>query len=180
VLSGSEQNSLERFQRSIRKEGENMAQMTGQMSFKDAKVEYNTSSGSAGWVDISGYANSVKVSGMDRSSKDTETFDGDTPISTYGKRSAGDVTIKAIYTSGSATGNPFQPFGTAYAACTAMYIRVSPQGLLTSGSSGTDLFTFAEGRVITPPIVSGDAGSADAVQCEFKVHSPYFTRSSLA
>jgi hypothetical protein len=154
-----------------------MAQISAQLSFKDAQIKLSTTSGSSAQVDISGYANAWKVSGGDRDSKDTDTFSGDTPVVTIGKRKGLDITVTALYTSGSATGNPYQTIETAYQNGTQVYLTCAPQGL-TSGSSGTDLYTAQPGYVLNAPYVSGVAGSADAVAFDFKVHVPYITRSA--
>lgn len=146
-----------------------MAQTTGAMSFRNAKIEISTNGTT--WTDISGFANEISLSGGDRQLGEAFTFDGDTPIIVVGKRSTLDVTVKALYTEGS--NDPFEIVRAAYEGGTNLYVRWSPKG----GSTGAFIYTSDAGYVQNAPYPVGSASSADAVLLEFTVKTPRITKS---
>ena len=72
-----------------------MAQITGAMSGRIAKIEYSTNYST--YTDLSGGANSINVDGGDRNAGEAWTFDGDTPVITVGKLNPAEITIKSLY-----------------------------------------------------------------------------------
>lgn len=146
-----------------------MSQTTGQISFKDCKVE--TSLNGSSWTDISGFAASVMVDGGERMIGKEFTFDGDTPLMTGGKRDLLEVTVKSVYTEGAS--DPIEVFRAAYEACSAMYLRWSPK----NGQAGEFQYTTGAGIVKTSTYPSGEAESPDPVTLEVTVAVPSIAKS---
>lgn len=144
-----------------------MPQVTGSMSWANAKVEYSVNG--TVWNDISGAENSVKVDGGARQVGEAYTNLGDTAIITQGKREPVDVEVNVLYTD--SLSEPFELFRALYEAGTLVAVRWSPKG----GSTGqrqyaTDLCPISE---FAYP--QGEAGSADPLMTAFKLHSPKVT-----
>lgn len=134
-----------------------MAQTTGSMSWVDAYVAYSLN-GSA-WVDVSGYSNSVEVSGGDRGIGETFTADGDTPIITAGKRGGLRVTAQSVFTQNDS--DAWDAFDTTYTADGggAFYLRWAPKG----SDSGNQQFTTAAGEIESLSYPQGASDSPDAL-----------------
>ena len=139
-----------------------MAQTTGGMSGKDLMVGLGTDGST--YTDVSGYANSVKISGGERETGNAFTFDGDTSIIKAGKRGPMTVTVRGVYTE---TASQFYDLAqTAYEAGTAFYVRWSPGG----GDAGDSGFTAGAGIVTGVPYPSAEAdGEPILVQCVIEV-----------
>jgi len=78
-----------------------MAQTTGAISGTGAKVEYSlNASGTTGtWVDFSGYAASVEISGGEQTTGSVMTLDGDAAILRNSNKTAPfTVTVSVVYT----------------------------------------------------------------------------------
>ncbi len=152
--------------------------ITGQISPKDTKIEYSTNG--TDWTDMSGYSNKTAGTGGAREVVGTPVFDADVPVMTAGKRKELDLAVDCIYASGSAAGNPYRTFEAAYQNGSALYVRYAPQGLSTSGSAGSDLFTSSAGIVSEPPYITDlDGASANAVAFSGRVKFASLTRSTL-
>ena len=149
-----------------------MAQTTDGMSFKDCKIE--TSANGSSWTDISGFANSLDVSGGERKLEETFTYSGDVPILTAGKRGALEVKVKAVYTEGAS--DPTEVVRAAYEGGTSLYVRWSPKG----GTTGQFQYATAAGKVTTPVYPKGDAESAAAVMIEFTLKTPSVTKAAVS
>ena len=142
-----------------------MPQTTGGISFVNAKVEYGTASGS--FTDISGWANTVEVSGGDRASGEVYTVDGDTGIVTFGKRAPVDVTYMCVFTEGAT--DPFEKFRGFHQTADGTQIRLrwSPQG-----GAGTGKIAFTgTGKITAPPWLGGDAASPDPLTFSFTMRT---------
>lgn len=149
-----------------------MPQTTGAISFKDCKVELSVDG--AVWIDASGHGNEVSLGGGDRATAEAFTFLGDTPIVMKGKRSALDITLKALYTETS--NEPYLLAEAAYQNATPLYIRWSPKG----GTTGQRQFTSDAGVVTAPPYPVGGAGSVDAVPVTISIKTPKVTPAAAA
>lgn len=151
-----------------------MAQTTAAISWRDCKIEMNTVSGSAGWTDISGFANSVAVSGGDRDIGALKTLSGDTPIIAGGKRNPLDVTVKVAYTEGAT--EPHVVATNVYEASgSSLYLRWAPSG----SSAGKKLFTTSAGIVKSPVYPQGGADSGDPVTVDITITVASITPSTM-
>lgn len=103
-----------------------MAQTTSARSMRNVKLEYMTG---ATWNDISGVANSVEVSGGDRSAGEVYTADGDTPLIGYGKREPIDVEANIVYSDNST--EAWAMLEPLYVAGTNLRLRWAVNGLAT-------------------------------------------------
>lgn len=132
-----------------------MAQTTSGISFVDAQVEYSTDG--VAFADISGFANTVDVSGNERSAGELYTADGDNAILTFGKLAPVDIAYNCAFTEGAT--DPFERLrGYHQTADGAQVVfRFSPAG---GGGTGFIAFT-GTGKITEAPWVSGDAGSPD-------------------
>ena len=145
-----------------------MAQTTGGMSFYAALVKYSsTNEAWAAMSDISGEGTAVSAAGGDRAFGEVNTFTGDVPIVTPGKRGSVSVTVRVVYTDSALE---------AFNAIRALYetaggfIRLawSPNG------TGTTVFevwrneTF-QGIITAFAYPGGEAGDGAPALCEFTV-----------
>jgi len=154
-----------------------VAQSTGGMSAKNGVVEYCITQATplAAWVNISGSANSVTVSGGNRTTGDAYTADGDTAVITSGKREAMEITFRGLYTESAATPQFFEDLAARYEAGTGVALRWSPTAYDTSGqkrfsTSDTALTAGGSLGVITAwNYPSLDFASGDPIMCEFTV-----------
>jgi len=149
-----------------------MAQSTGGISARNVKIEGSVNGTT--WTDISGFANSISPDGGDRDVGEEYTFDGDTPIVTFGKRKSLKLKVKVLYTEGAS--DPFETARAAYEANSAYYIRYSPNGQ----STGTFLLTSSAGRIVTPPYPKMEAKAGDAVTLEFTFQCASIAKSTNA
>lgn len=137
-----------------------MPQTTAAFSAKNAKIEYSTQT-NTGWVDISGWANSITVSGGERQTGEAYTFDGDTAIVTTGKRAGRTAEITTLYTEG--TTDAWVTLDTLYKAGTATYLRFTPRGLqgsLTGELVHTSSTSYSYITNVSLPEASSDSGDA--------------------
>jgi len=132
-----------------------MAQTTSGISFVDAKVEYSTDG--VAFADISGFANTVEVSGGERASGEIYTVDGDTGIVTFGKMAPVDIAYNSVFTEGAT--DPFERFRGYHQTADGSQVvfRFSP-----AGGTGTGNIVFTgTGKITEAPWLGGDASSAD-------------------
>lgn len=149
-----------------------MAQTTNAISFRAGRVEISING--TVWTDISGFSASITVDGGERETEDTQTFDGDTPILTAGKRGSLEVKVKIVYTEG--VSDPQEVVRTAYEAASALYVRWYPKG----STSGNFLYTTDPGIVKNHPYPGGEAESAAAVATGFTLATAKVTKSVAA
>lgn len=143
-----------------------MAQTTGGKSARNAVVEYSTNGSS--WTDCSGFANSVKWDGGERETGNVQTFDGDTPIHTRGKRGESTIVLSAIYTEGGS--ELARVAHTAYVNGTDFYLRFAPFG----STVGNIRYTSSAGTVKSPVVpteIKADSGEALAVEISLECAS---------
>jgi hypothetical protein len=148
-----------------------MAQTTGGMSANAMYVGLSTDN--ATWVDVSGYANAVQVSGGERQTGEAFTFDGNTPIVKYGKLGFLTVTITGVYTESASY--LYGMSKTAYEAGSALYARWSPGG----GDSGDYGYTTSVGTVVNPVYPMGSAETPDPLLCEVVLNVGSITQSTI-
>lgn len=135
-----------------------MAQTTDGISFVDAQVEYSTDG--VAFADISGFANTVDVSGGDRSAGEVYTADGDLPILTFGKLAPVDITYTSVFTEGAT--EPFERLRGYHQTENGAQVvfRFAPQG----GAGTGQLTLTGTGKITAMPYVSGDSESPDALK----------------
>ena len=148
-----------------------MAQTTDAISARAYKIEISTDGSS--WTEISGYANTIAPGGGARMAGDAYTFDGDTAITTVGKREPFDITISILYTEGGS--DPVETIRGWDEAATQVYVRYSPAG----GATGDFQYT-AQGYFTEAPKPEGDASSGDPVLVEMVFHTPELVKSVVA
>ena len=148
-----------------------MAQTTNALSMKDCTIWFSTSGST--WVDASGDANTVTISGGARNIGSAMTADGDTPIIKAGKRNELTVAVNALYTD-NATG-VIERAVTAYEGASAFYVRWAPK----STSSGSERFTTAAGIVQNPLYPGGDVGPGDPIALSVDVVVPSITQATI-
>lgn len=150
-----------------------MAQTTGGFSAVNAVVEYSIDSGS-NWKALSGHANKVTASGGEREIEGTETFDGDTPAVTAGKRKLTKVKIDFIHTETS--GEAHRDAETAHRAGSPFMVRWAPKG----SSSGNRRYTSDAQSYLAPPMLPDiDAGSAKAIMGSIEVTTKDVTPATI-
>lgn len=148
-----------------------MAQTTAAISAKDMYVALGTNG--IAYTDLSGLGASVEVSGGERDSTGTKTFDGDTPILTIGKRNLITVTIRFVYTE--TAGDAYALARDAYEDGTVLYARWSPKG-----DDQTEFrYSTAAGYVKNPVYPGGAADSADPVMIEVVLETTSITEATV-
>ena len=139
-----------------------MAQTTSGKSARNAVVEFSVNGSS--WTDCSGVANVIKWDGGERETGNTNTFDGDTPVHTRGKRGESTVVLNAIYTEGSS--ELTRQAHSAWKNGTDFYLRWAPLGTTT----GNIRYTSTAGTVKSPVVPTEvDASSGDALAVEISL-----------
>lgn len=163
-----------------------MAQTTGALSGAAAKVEYSLdASGTTGtWVDFSGYAQSVEISGGDAVTGQQMTLDGTAAIVTAGnKTNPYTITFNVVYTEPDT--QPFDAIFDRYMGTTkTIAVRWSPAG----GSGGQQQYattdTAATAAVLVPMTAcvppGVDATSGDPRMFTFSVITPKILKSAIA
>ena len=145
-----------------------MAQTTGGLSFYAALVKISAASDGWGTMsDISGEGAAVAPAGGDRAFGEVNTFTGDVPIVTPGKRASVGVTVRIVYTV-SATEAFVQVKALYEAAGGICFLSWSP------GGDATVVYEVwrnsTEGGIITAfSYPGGEAGDGAPCMCEFTV-----------
>lgn len=148
-----------------------MAQTTLGMSAVNGKVEYALDAST--FVDISGTANSVNVSGGNRMAGEAYTASGDTALITSGKREAVEVTFRGVYTEAAATPNFFEDIAAVYVSGAGVCLRWSPTAYTATNqkrfTTASTAGTAALGIITAWNYPSVDFSSGDPVTVEFTV-----------
>lgn len=148
-----------------------MTQTASAISGKDCFISFGTNTASL--TDISGFTGSVEVSGGERDTAGTKTFDGDTAILTAGKRNPITVTARAVYTE--TASEPYKLAVSCYENGTACYIRWSPKG-----DDAAELrYTTSAGYIKNPVYPSASADSADAMMIEIVLECASITEATV-
>lgn len=150
-----------------------MTQTTGGFSATDAKIEYSLAG--VTYVDISGFANSVKPGSLTRNSGARWTHDGDTAILTAGKLGTLDIEVSIVYTEG--TGDAMAVLLTQMqtAGGGAVYLRWSPKG----GTVGEWMFTSSVGVLKKLDLPGTDTEDAKPCAVSFTVEVATITKSAI-
>ena len=151
-----------------------MAQSTGALSFYAAAVHWAASSKVwSALSDISGEGASIAAAGGDRSFGEVNTFSGDVPIVTPGKRGSVSVTVRFAYTDSSTE---------AFHEIRALYETAGGEIFLAWSPNNTATAYFevwrnsAYGGIITAfSYPSGEAGDGAPAMCEFTVTGSMIT-----
>ncbi len=152
-----------------------MAQTTGAISFKAAKVEI-CPIGTATWTDISGTFNKVAQSGHERSTGEAYTADGDVAIITRGKLAPVELDVTCVYSEISTEAFKVIHDLHIVAGGTDLYTRITPKGTAT----GDQRFTTTVGTITQCGIPVGEVGKADPVMFGFKVKAAAITQATAA
>ena len=145
-----------------------MAQTGGGLSFYAALVKIAAASDGWGTMsDISGEGAAVSPTGGDRAFGEVNTFTGDTPIVTPGKRGSVSCTVRIVYTD-SATEAFVQVKALYEAAGGICFLSWSPDG--TADPVYEIWRNSTEGGIITSfAYPGGEAGDGSPAMCEFTV-----------
>lgn len=137
------------------------------------------------WTDFSDYISVLEPPGMTRDTGEAGVFGEDTKATAVGKRNPVDVTVRGIYTDGTATTDPyFLCWSQWTTACGgALAVRWSPAGCSTGAGETTFATATATGHYselvgLTPP--GGDASSGDPLMWEAVVRAPELFRATRA
>lgn len=149
-----------------------MAQTTDAITFEDCTVEISTNGSS--WTNISGWANSVSLSGGERQTGETYTFDGEFAIVRRGKAQPFDVQINVVYTEPG--GDPFDTIESAFSNGTDLYCRWAPKGYVSTNN----LFTTGVGIVTANPFPTGESGNGEPVVFQLNLKCGTITKSVIA
>ncbi len=152
-----------------------MAQTTSAITLKNCKIEYNTTTTTTPWVDISGFANLWTPTGGARKDAQQYTFDGDTAIIGSGKREPMQIVATIVYTETAA--DPYLTLLPYYTSGSSIQLRATPTGQVT----GTHyLFaTAASGNVIkTLEYPGGAAEDGKPVVVKITLLTPSLTTST--
>jgi hypothetical protein len=148
-----------------------MAQTTSATSAKDAYVEFSTNGSS--WTNCSGTANMISPGGGERKTEETDTFEGDTPIITRGKRGGQKTKFRAVYTEGASEISVIAR--TAYLNGTDFYLRWAPKG----NTAGNIRYTTSAGTVLGGVFPEVDATKAEALIVEVELHYAELTPAAI-
>lgn len=146
-----------------------MAQITGAISSREYTIQ--TSPDGAVWTDRSGSAVKIAPASVTRKSGEVNTFDGDLPIVTAGKRQSQIHHVDCVYTEGAS--DIYEIARIAFEAITDFYIRYAPKG----GQTGEFQFTTLAGKIVSLDDPVGDANTGDPVVFGFDLKVPGRTKS---
>ena len=146
-----------------------MAQTLGAISAKDFTIL--TSPDGITFTDRSGFGTKITPAPGTRKTGQTNTFDGDIPIVTMGKRSGQMFAVEYVYTEGAA--DLFEIARIAYEAGTDFYFRYAPKG----GQTGEFQFTTLAGKIASFEYPTGDANSGDPVVLSFELFVAALTKA---
>lgn len=151
-----------------------MAQTTGAISFKAAKVEIGVT-GTSTWTDISGTFNQVEVAGRERNAGEVYTADGDTAIITRGKLTPADMTVTCVYSEVATEAFKVINDLNVTAGGTDFWIRWSPKG----GAATTDYrFTSGAGIITHVGLPAGEVAAGNPVTFQFRVKAAAITQAT--
>jgi hypothetical protein len=150
-----------------------MAQTTDGMSFAAHYLAFSKDGSS--WTNVSGFSNSVNVTGGERVIGYGFTADGDTPIQKAGKRQGLTVTTRIVYTETADEAYDMAKDQYELTGGGAFYVRWSP-----GGGDAADLgFTTAAGLVKNPPYPAGTVESGEPIFCEVVMECPSIAESTI-
>lgn len=146
-----------------------MAQTTLAASAIDAEV-YWSKNGTA-WFDITGAVTTVTPGGGERATAEAFTLEGDTALVKPGKRSPIDLTVRSLYSEGTAVPDILDDMWDYYEAGSVSYFKYYPEG------SSNWCWTTDAGVIttMTPPEAVGEANELMAVEIGFR--APKWTKS---
>jgi hypothetical protein len=151
-----------------------MAQTTNAITQQCGQLDY--SADGAAWTDISGVTQSITAFTQTRNSGEAYTFEGDTAIIGFGKRTPMDITVNIVYSETDA--EAYEVIRTRFETdCgAAVYLRWSPGG----GDAGDEQITSGAGQVTSWDYPMADATGGDPITCSFTVRVPGVTTSIVA
>lgn len=146
-----------------------MAQITGAISSREYQIM--TSPDGSVWTDRSGAAVQITPAQGTRKTGQTNTFDGDLPITTAGKRQAQLFHVEFVYTEGAS--DLYEVARIAFEAIADFYVRYAPKG----GQTTEFLFTTLAGKIQNLDYPVGDANKGDPVLLAFDLFVPGLVKS---
>lgn len=153
-----------------------MAQNTGGMSGKAGKVEYSLDAST--WVDISGSANTVNVTGGERMTGDAFTGAEDTALIFTGKRQPYVIEMRGIYSETTGTPQFFEALDTVYKSGAGTAFRWSPAGYDATNEKRYTTATNSSGSAAAAVVAivnlerpSIDFGSGEAIMVTLTLRS---------
>jgi len=152
-----------------------MTQTTAGLSFIAADVA--VSADNSTWLDMTPFGASIAVEGGTRKTGEVNTFDGDTPILTAGKRESVKVTVRYVYTEDAADTGAFETVRTQYeTAGGLLYVRYSPK------ARASTVFEFTTGAAIVTDFSypQGECGDGEPLCDEFTVACASLTKAAVS
>lgn len=144
-----------------------MAKASG-VSARQLLAEYSLNG--TDFTSVAGANVAIEPSGEDRAYAEQPVFEVDDPVIGYGKLSAADVMLRAVYTQ--TDSEIFDVLYDAKIANSDIWLRWSVYG----GNSGDKQYTV-QGKVVECVPPGGEAGSADVVLFEARVIGAKYTES---
>jgi len=145
-----------------------MAQNTGGMSGAAGKVEYSLDATT--WVDMSGSANTVSVTGGERMTGDAFTGGEDTAIIAKGKRQPYVIEMAGVYSETTGTPQFFEALMTVYRSGAGVAFRWSPtaysavnQKRFTTATNASGSTAAAVATIVNLTYPSVDFGSGEFI-----------------
>ena len=138
-----------------------MPQTVGAMSWMNAKVEISVDAAFTTPTDLSGSTNTVTTGGGEIARATASTHGDKAPLVGYGSAAERTVEVGTLYTE--VATEAFMLADQYYEDETPVYLRVTPDDTV----AGQRRFKTSVGRILTPPQIVGEAGSAEFVQTTF-------------
>lgn len=153
-----------------------MTQTTAGLAFTNAVVWFSDDA-QVSWIDLNAWGAAVAQSGGERSTGETNTFDGVLPIVKGGDRASTDLTIRFVYTE-EADPAPFEALRLVHeSAGGALQVQYAPSGAPAGGS----WFWFhADGILTNLTYPGGEAGPGDPIMCEFVIKCDELAKSAAS
>jgi len=148
-----------------------MSQTTGNMTFRNAKVEL--SSDGSTWTDVSGSVSAVTVSGGERQVIEFQPLFSDTTKAQFGSRERVLVAVNSVYTEVAA--EVFTLLDTAYLANSALCLRWTPAG---GDSLGVKRYKTVNAKVKSPAYPGGDVSEAKPLMVEYELSAEYIDKET--
>ena len=140
------------------------------ISFKSALVEYTDDAST--YLDISGFMNTITVTGGDRATADFFSPGNATACLTWGKRASLNVAVNILYTE-----DDVEVAGVQRIAYEADHELNGYQWQPAGAGVGNFIYTTSFGAMLQHPYPGGDAGSADALQIANSIQCETITKT---
>ena len=124
-------------------------------------------------IAIEGAANSLVLSGGERTSGEEYTADGDLPLLYFGKRTPVDVTVRVVFeeVGDKASTLPVQTYEAEGGG--PLDIRWYPEGIEDTNW----MYSTANGKVVSPSYPHGDLVAPGPIMTEFTIRAQYVVKA---